>query len=282
MEGLVKTAWTNKQIMKASDAYKAFSKSEQPASRLSEEELDKLLKYLHKEKLDVGFSFITPTETGIYYPPASVERVKLLEQKGKIKDSGDKIVAQEHRGEKDGYVLSGNDRNVLFHELGHVIDEKQHTDSNHITSFLRKGFTGYHPETAAFSAGIGTLAGGLTIDESADDSLSPIEIGLLGGTAAALPTAALTATAGLLYNRAENAANRNGEQILRATNNIDDAQKLIPVFRENARLAKKTYTMNALRQLKNVPIAAAVGATGGTGLAALANKYIRENDGATQ
>lgn len=277
MNGLVKVAWTNKHVAKSMKDYIEHSVDTFYNERLSTEETKRIMDYVKdKENLDIAIKF-DPENKVIGESFFSPIDQNTLDKLKKLKDPGplEKIKIDSYNGEKDGFIASTQTRSTLLHELGHAIDKKKNPNkfkwsgSGGILNDARNagGFAGLTATALIGNQKISNEDGAREKAELTEEGLAEAALkGAALGTAIGVP---ISATGGLMVNRSENAANRYGKQILRGTNTANRTRELYPDFNKNIEFAKKTYTADALRQLKNVPLWAGTGAAAGLGLVGL-------------
>jgi hypothetical protein len=274
VEGLAKVAWTKNQITRVGEQFNKLVMNTAKDNEMTGEEISKLKNFLKENDLDLQFLSQTADDgslTNAYYrrPEHMLKGERLKKYKGPNKE-----VHELYNGAKDGIVvIDGNydDRYTLTHEVGHALDRKRNPVLYRLKTNIGRDLQDSAPVYAAGGAGVG---GYLAYDEG-DTMNTAVNTAVNTGVAGAFG-GGIAGVGGLLVNKGENNAWDYGEEILNYIHGPEEANRLIQDAAKQRELAKKTYTLNSLRLLKNTGIRAGLGAGAGLGLAALINRYRNE------
>ncbi|PGQ88360.1 hypothetical protein [Priestia megaterium] len=272
MEGLAKVAWTNRRIDKAGEDFFDLLAASKEKGTMSDDEISSILKHV-KEDLNVDIHThlhdkLINTEDDFFAPADNIGpyREHLLNKDPSDLTESDKAFIG-FNGEKDGVASFSNNRMVMTHELGHGIDRKNNPGLMNLSSYSSAANELFPSEGKKLSA-LGASAGYALGDDEHRLSTGAIAGGAVGATLGVLPTIA----ANEATKRNERAANRYGEDLLRAVHDHDTAEKLIQQDKPLRAAAYKTYQMDALRNLRRSLTGAGIGTALGVGVGYLGDK----------
>lgn len=283
MDGLVKTAWTNKKLGKAGEAYRNLKAKVDPSEIINQDEFDFIDDYLNSQGIhpqiimtdDLNASGFYREQSGIRNSKKINSFLRKLNPNKKRDDM--EYIDDLYDGSEHGLVFTNPTRTTLTHELGHAIDHKNNPTRFRIDSAGRA-----IRETTVPLAAVGTAAGTYLSNEGEAERNEMVRNSLSGAGIGGVVGGGLAGIGGAFVLRSENNANRHGDGLIRELYDPDLAEKYINQSRPLRRAALNTYKINNLRYLKNSLLGSTIGAAAGTGLAILDNKNRNGDDGAAQ